>query len=522
MPKRGNDNAQVSKEEYDDEAEEVVGDDGRPLGTSGFARADAGQLQKRRIIKAGRRFRQAQPTNGAAANGGATPAPVARAAAAPAAAAAPGGNPFGGIALTATAPAPTPAAGGGSNPFAQINLSGAASATPAPAVPGAFNFGAASNVPKVQPAPKLFPTKAAAPAAAAAPSAPAASKNSNGKIPEYAKLNVDYLTHCKAQLEANPSSDLSQACIEYHEKAAEIEQQTMGRVGGGDQESGDEEKKTEDNGSGASAPVAPAAPAGGFSFGASTSAPAPAPAAPAPAGGFSFGASASGSTNAPAPAPAFSFGAANSSGASASAPASAPTAGGFGGFSFAATPAPAPDSAAAKAATTPFSFGNPVAAPVPAPAPAAAEEDDDGNGGFAKEAPAEVQREDNKEEDVVFECRAQYYKQEVVDPEEAPGTMGWKKYATGALRLQRHKENGKCRMLMRDSIGKAMLNLPVTHGMEFNGELGTGKNAGKGSVKFLSAKNEKEMEVYMLRCKSVDYEELLAKLQEMAKSAPAK
>ena len=60
---------------YDDEAEEV-GDDGRPLGTSGFARADAGQLQKRRIIKAGRRFRQA------------------RAAAAPAAAAAaPGDNP---------------------------------------------------------------------------------------------------------------------------------------------------------------------------------------------------------------------------------------------------------------------------------------------------------------------------------------------------------------------------------------------------------------------------------------------
>ena len=103
MPKRGNDNAQVSKEEYDDEAEEVVGDDGRPLGTSGFARADAGQLQKRRIIKAGRRFRQAQPTNGDA-NGGATPAPVARAAAAP------GGNPFDGIALTAKAPAPTPAA----------------------------------------------------------------------------------------------------------------------------------------------------------------------------------------------------------------------------------------------------------------------------------------------------------------------------------------------------------------------------------------------------------------------------
>jgi hypothetical protein len=154
---------------YYDEAEEVVGDDGRPLGTSGFARADAGQLQKRRIIKAGRRFRQAQPTNGGA-NGGATPAPVARAAAAPAASAAPGGNPFGGIALTATAPAPTPATGGGSNPFAQVNLLGAASATPAPAVPGAFNFGAASNVPKVQPAPKLFPTKAAAPAAA--PSAP--------------------------------------------------------------------------------------------------------------------------------------------------------------------------------------------------------------------------------------------------------------------------------------------------------------------------------------------------------------
>ena len=108
MPKRGNDNAQVSKEDYDDEAEEV-GDDGRPLGSSGFARADAGQLQKRRIIKAGRRFRQ--PGAGAGAGAGvAAPASAMAAAAAPPAASS-GVNPFGGIALTATpAPAaPTPA-----------------------------------------------------------------------------------------------------------------------------------------------------------------------------------------------------------------------------------------------------------------------------------------------------------------------------------------------------------------------------------------------------------------------------
>ena len=520
MPKRGNDNAQVSKEDYDDEAEEV-GDDGRPLGSSGFARADAdaGQLQKRRIIKVGRRFRQPGATAGAA---GATPASAMTAATpAPAAAASSGGNPFGGIALTASTPAPAaptpaPTAGGGSNPFAKVNLLGAASATPAPTAPAAFNFGAASNVPKVQPAPKLFPTSQSA--AAAAP-APAASKTStaNGNIREDIKLNHDYLTHVVEQIKANPSSDLSAACNEYHKMAEAIEKKLGGSStgSGGDQDSGDEEKKVEDStGSGNGAA---AKPAGGFSFGASAAA------APAPAAPFSFGATSGGSTSAPSPAPAaaaFSFGAANTSAPS---PAPAAAAGGtFGGFSFAAAPAPAPDSAAGKAATTAFSFGNPVAAPVPAPAPAAAADDEgDGNGGFAKEAPAEVQREENKDEDVLFEVRAQYSKHVEIDPEDAPGKKGWKKFAKGPLRLQRHKENGKCRMLMRDSIGKTMLNLSITHGMKFNGRRGQGKASDRGYITFTSAKNESEMELYMLTCKSVDYEKFLAKLEEMAKSSPA-
>ena len=520
MPKRGNDNAQVSKEDYDDEAEEV-GDDGRPLGSSGFARADAGQLQKRRIIKVGRRFRQPGATAGAA---GAPPAPaMAGATPAPAAAASSGGNPFGGIALTASTPAPAaptpaPTAGGGSNPFAKVNLLGAASATPAPAAPAAFNFGAASNVPKVQPAPKLFPTSQSAGAAAPAP---AASKTStaNGNIREDIKLNHDYLTHVVEQIKANPSSDLSAACNEYHKMAEAIEKKLGGSStgSGGDQDSGDEEKKVEDStGSGNGAA---AKPAGGFSFGASAAA------APAPAAPFSFGATSGSSTSAPSPAPApaapaFSFGAANTSAPS---PAPAAAAGGaFGGFSFAAAPAPAPDSAAGKAATTAFSFGNPVAAPVPAPAPAAAADDEgDGNGGFAKEAPADVQREENKDEDVLFEVRAQYSKHIEIDPEDAPGKKGWKKFAKGPLRLQRHKENGKCRMLMRDSIGKTMLNLPITHGMKFNGRRGQGKASDRGYITFTSAKNESEMELYMLTCKSVDYEKFLAKLEEMAKSAPA-
>ena len=519
MPKRGNDNAQVSKEDYDDETEEV-GDVGRPLGSSGFARADAGQLQKRRIIKVGRRFRQPGATAGAA---GATPSPAMAAAAtpAPAAAASSGGNPFGGIALTASTPAPAaptpaPTAGGGSNPFAKVNLLGAASATPAPTAPAAFNFGAASNVPKVQPAPKLFPTSQSA--AAAAP-APAASKTStsNGNIREDIKLNHDYLTHVVEQIKANPSSDLSAACNEYHKMAEAIEKKLGGSSTGrgGDQDSGDEEKKVEDStgsGNGAAAKSA-----GGFSFGASAAA------APAPAAPFSFGDTSGSSTSAPSPAPAaaaFCFGAANTSAPS---PAPAAAAGGaFGGFSFAAAPAPAPDSAAGKAATTAFSFGNPVAAPVPAPAPAAAADDEgDGNGGFAKEAPAEVQREENKDEDVLFEVRAQYSKHIEIDPEDAPGKKGWKKFAKGPLRLQRHKENGKCRMLMRDSIGKFMLNLPITHGMKFNGRRGQGKASDRGYITFTSAKNESEMELYMLTCKSVDYEIFLAKLEEMAKSAPA-
>lgn len=530
MPKRGNDNAQVSKEDYDDEAEEI-GDDGRPLGSSGFARADAGQLQKRRIIKVGRRFRQPGATAGAA---GATPAPVMTSAAAPAPAAAASskGNPFGGIALTAApapaAPTPAPTAGGGSNPFAKVNLLGAASATPAPTVPtakpAAFNFGPASNVPKVQPAPKLFPTGQSAAAAAAADPAPAASMTStaNGNIREDIKLNHDYLTHVVEQIKANPSSDLSTACNEYHKMAEAIEKKLGGSstISGGDQDSGDEEKKVED--SAGSGNGAAAQPAGGFTFGASAAA------APAPAAPFSFGATSSSSTSAPSPAPApataaaaFSFGAANTS---APAPAPAAASGGtFGGFSFATAPAPAPDSAAGKAATTAFSFGNPVAAPVPAPAPAAAADDEGGddNGGFAKEAPAEVQREENKDEDVLFEVRAQYSKHVEIDPEDAPGKKGWKKFAKGPLRLQRHKENGKCRMLMRDSIGKTMLNLPITHGMKFNGKRGQGKASDRGYITFTSAKNESEMELYMLTCKSVDYEKFLTKLEEMARSAPA-
>ena len=163
-----------------------------------------------------------------------------------------------------------------------------------------------------------------------------------------------------------------------------------------------------------------------------------------------------------------------------------------------------------------------MAAPVPAPAPAAGadDEDGDGNGGFAKEAPAEVQREDTKDEDILLEIRAQYSKLVEVDPEKAPGEKRWKKFAKGPFRLQRHKQNGKCRMLMRDSIGKAMLNLPITNGMNFNGARGQGKASDKGHIKFVSAKNETEMELYMLTCKFVDFDKLLAKLNEMTKSAP--
>ncbi len=171
-----------------------------------------------------------------------------------------------------------------------------------------------------------------------------------------------------------------------------------------------------------SAPVAaPSAPAASKPFAFPAAAPAPAAAKP-----FSF-------SNAPAPAPAskpFSFGAPPPK---ADAPKPA--------FSFGA----APPTASA------FNFGS-----APAPAPSSKEDD-----AMPKEERVAVAKADDGDETTAFESRCalrRYDKPEGEKPQ-------WRDLGKGQLRVTRHKTTGAARVVVRNDVGKVVLNFSLSEKM---------------------------------------------------------
>ncbi|GMH58437.1 hypothetical protein TrRE_jg10627 [Triparma retinervis] len=161
-----------------------------------------------------------------------------------------------------------------------------------------------------------------------------------------------------------------------------------------------------------------------------------------------------------APAPAFAgFGAKPSS--------SAPTP----SFNFGSTSSSVPAPAATKPA---FNFPS---APAPAPAAPKAVVSADAGDSMPKEDPTQLGKEENTEEDLLLEVRCKYYRFKKGD--------GWKDRGVGILKCYRHKTQGSCRIVMRNSIGKVGLNVAVGKGMEFE------KIGGKqSSVKFIAMDEE--------------------------------
>jgi len=190
----------------------------------------------------------------------------------------------------------------------------------------------------------------------------------------------------------------------------------------------------------------------------SWAAPDPSPAAKP----FSMGASAA------PPAGTFSFASKPAAAPMGDAPA-APT------FSFGATPSSSAGSAPSTATTSNGNNDEPISNP------------DNGN------VVEKVEQEENTEEEILLEVRAKHIKSE---------NGKWKKYGAGVLRLYRHKVTSKCRMVIRNEIGKVQFNVGVSNGMKFEKVIKDTKKGKAAFVKFGAVEDaSKGLESFMLQVK---------------------
>eukprot|EP00814_Leptocylindrus_danicus_P022151 CAMPEP_0116044496 /NCGR_PEP_ID=MMETSP0321-20121206/27030_1 /TAXON_ID=163516 /ORGANISM="Leptocylindrus danicus var. danicus, Strain B650" /LENGTH=233 /DNA_ID=CAMNT_0003525595 /DNA_START=404 /DNA_END=1101 /DNA_ORIENTATION=- len=184
---------------------------------------------------------------------------------------------------------------------------------------------------------------------------------------------------------------------------------------------------------------------------------------------FSFGAKTNNSqTSAAATTKPFTFGATPAS----------PAASTTKPFTFGATPA-SPAAATTKPFTG-FSFGGAKATPMPVTTSAAGATttaDGDENG-FPKEEREAVAKEENKDENVLYEVRAKLYKF---------SDGGLKASDAGPVQLlQRKDDPSKKRLVMRNDVGKVRLNEAIGKGMTLKKrEIVKGRST--GSVMFQSA-----------------------------------
>ena len=184
-----------------------------------------------------------------------------------------------------------------------------------------------------------------------------------------------------------------------------------------------------------------------------------------------------------APAPSFSFG------GSAAKPASSPTPASSTGFSF---------NLAQPAAAAPAS-----APAAPAPAPSADAED-----GEEVEADEQIVLESaDVDWNQVFQCKARVYHHR---DEGKPS-----RFASGDIKVQRHKTNGTRRMVMRDVAGKVLMNMGIASGMSFQKSI----MQGKARVNFVGLMDsDRGSEMFLLLCKTDELDKLHSTLEELAKS----
>ncbi|KAG5188755.1 hypothetical protein JKP88DRAFT_303632 [Tribonema minus] len=426
------------------------------------------------------------------------------------------------------------------------------------APPPMFGFGGKSAAP-APPTPAAAPLSSASrgqPPAEGGGGASASTANGGALVPaplpqqqervsslkeDMVRLNAKYARWVDAQLSENPALPWNDGATDYLDFSAELAKkypkEAAALLSGG-------ATKLQLNGD---------AQAGGMKRPATWEAPSPKPAKkPAAAGSGGggggsglFGSAASGvgqaqSSPAAAPAPPlFSFGKpAGGGGAADTAAAAAPAAvasGGFTGFNLSAPAMPSPQ---APAVSTPFSFGASTGQAAAAAAPggfsfgAGMAGAGGGFGGFGGAAaagggqaaaggdegeemeklkPAELGRNEDEEaqEETLHEVRAKLFKLDTKDGEKANVDLG-----VGVLRLTKHRATDLRRMVMRNDIGKVMLNAQVYAGMKFKGD------ARSSAVKFTAPQESSgELAVYTLRVKKGGLTELMDKLQSMVPSA---
>ena len=169
----------------------------------------------------------------------------------------------------------------------------------------------------------------------------------------------------------------------------------------------------------------------------------------------------SGTTSAPAPSvKPFSFTAAAPSAASppaAAAPASM--------FSFTSKQQASAEPAAPPALS--FSFGGAAtsstaksASLFSAPSSTSASNDDDPTSNPDDGKIEKIEQEANTQETVLLEVRAKHLKLEKKG--------GWKKFGAGVLRVYKHNETSKHRVVIRNEIGKVQFNVGISKGMKFD------------------------------------------------------
>jgi hypothetical protein len=190
----------------------------------------------------------------------------------------------------------------------------------------------------------------------------------------------------------------------------------------------------------------------------------------------------------------------------------------FSVFSFASSSAPR----APETTTTTFSFTGgstaaPVAAAVSAPSfsfgaqPAATisgTANDDDPTFNPDDGKLEVGHEENKDEETLYEVRARLVKM-----------IGgaWNKSCTGPCRLYRNTLTEKKRMVLRNDVGKVMLNVAVSKGMPFKKISQRTRKGEVWHVSFMAVEDESEgAKQIMLNVKKEDIDKFHEKLENMA------
>lgn len=130
-----------------------------------------------------------------------------------------------------------------------------------------------------------------------------------------------------------------------------------------------------------------------------------------------------------------------------------------------------------------------------------------GPGGTSK--PDKAKQVKNVEEETLYEVRAKHLK--AVDND-------WIKHGAGVLRLLRHRQTSKCRIVIRNpATGKVQFNVGILKGMAFQKVIKETDKGKSAYVRFGAVEGGSKMETFMLQVKHECADKLHETLEGMAK-----